>query len=51
MLHNKPLQEIRDALLGSMAEPDKPGLFAQVRVLIMDFKDFQVQCNDRHERK
>jgi hypothetical protein len=43
----RPLQEIRDALLGKMS-PRKPGLFSDFYAMKEDFERMKVQCERRH---
>ena len=45
----KPLQEIRDALLGTLS-PRKPGLFSDFYQMREDIEKFKEQCEKRHEQ-
>jgi len=46
----KPLQEIRDALLGTLS-PRKPGLFSDFYQMRDDIENFKLQCEKRHNAK
>jgi hypothetical protein len=46
----RPLQEIRDALLGTMS-PRKPGLFSDFYSMKEEFERMQAECNRRHTIK
>ena len=45
----RPLQEIRDALLGTMS-PHRPGLFSDFYSMRDEFERMKEQCEKRHDQ-